>query len=96
MPNLYQPDRISWNLAFAIDGIFNQRRISAERVVAEAGSWGVISAGRAESVVSETVASMTNALGRVDVPSGSDLRMVESVRSALERLSAGDETCAGR
>src|SRR6185437_2123262 len=48
VPNLFQEGRIDRNLALAIDGSFDHRRISAAHLIREAEQWNALPAGEAE------------------------------------------------
>jgi len=45
VPNLFQAGRIEYNLALAIDGSFDHRRISAQHLIREAERWNALSTG---------------------------------------------------
>jgi serine/threonine-protein kinase HipA len=49
VPNLFQADRVKWDLALAIAGEFDHRKMSTELLVAEIQSWGVIPRARRKS-----------------------------------------------
>lgn len=89
VPNLFQPGLVRWDLAFAIDGVFDHRRISIERIVAEAKSWRVISESRAEALVRETVTALEEAIGAVEPPKGTSAGVGDRLQWNARRLLAG-------
>ncbi len=91
LPNLFQEGLINWNLALAIDGTFDHRRMSAERLLAEIASWNVIPGARASAIVTETLTSLETALGSVDPPRGSSPGMAERLQWNTSRLLSGAE-----
>lgn len=91
LPNLFQDGLISWDLALAVNGVFDHRRLSVERLVDEATSWRVIAASRASTLIGETLRSMEAALGSVTPPKGVSEAMVDRVHWNVERLLAGAE-----
>lgn len=91
VPNLFQPGRVKWDLALAIGGVFDHRKISAELLLAETQSWGVISAVRAEQIVSDALVSLDQALSEVRPPKGVSDGMVQHIARSVQRLRAGDE-----
>lgn len=94
LPNLFQDGLISWNLALAIDGQFDHRRISVERILAEIGSWGVISATRSVRVVDDLLAAADDAVTSVAPPAGVSPGMVERIQWNIARLRSGSEISA--
>ena len=42
VPNLFQAGRVDYNLALAIDGSFDHRRISAAHLIREAEHWNAL------------------------------------------------------
>ncbi len=91
LPNLFQDGLIKWDLALAIDGIFDHRRMSIERIVAEARSWNVIAQGRAATIVEQTIATLSEALDSVEPNPGVSLGLVERLRWNVQRLLVGTE-----
>lgn len=91
LPNLFQDGLIDRDLALAIDGQFDQRRISSERILAEVASWQVIRASDASVLVEETLAALDGALAATEPPAGASPRMVERLRWNTGRLLAGQE-----
>ncbi|WP_206447648.1 type II toxin-antitoxin system HipA family toxin [Agrococcus sp. KRD186] len=91
LPSLFQQDRVHWDLALAIDGQFDHRRVSAERILAEVRSWDVISERRAASIVGRVIADLQLAIGDVTPPAGVSPGMVERLHWSVDRLAAGDE-----
>lgn len=50
VPDLFQDGRIDCDLALAIDGAFDHRRISAAHLIGEAGHWNALGAGEPEQI----------------------------------------------
>jgi serine/threonine-protein kinase HipA len=91
LPNLFQEGLIKFDLALAIDGVFDHRRMSVERIVAEATSWGVITAARAETIIGETLAALSGALDAVKCPKLISPGLSEQLLWNVQRLRAGVE-----
>ncbi|MDO9355675.1 MAG: HipA domain-containing protein [Solirubrobacteraceae bacterium] len=91
LPNLFQDGLVTWNLALAIDGVFDHRRMSAERLLAEVASWGVIASSRASAVVTETLTSLDGALATIEPPRGSSPGIAERLQWNTRRLLSGSE-----
>lgn len=91
VPNLFQEGRIDCNLALAVDGSFDHRRISAAHLIREAESWGALRSGEAEQVVTRALADFTRALDRVPVPHGVPAAAIAQLGWNAERLGAGTE-----
>jgi serine/threonine-protein kinase HipA len=91
VPNLFQVGRIDCNLALAIDGSFDHRRISAAHLIREAERWNALGTGEAEQIVTATLAGFAKALDRVTVPSGVSAPAAAQLAWNVERLQAGDE-----
>ena len=90
-PNLFQAGRVQWNLALAVNGIFDHRRLSVESILAEAQSWGVIAATRASALVSETLDALNDAIADIKPPKEVSEKMIEHLRWNVRRLLAGQE-----
>lgn len=93
VPNLYQDDRIDWTMALAIDGHFDHRRMSVERLASEAGGWRALAAETIEATIAETLNSFRSALDTVPVPvpDGISPGLRDGLEWNLSRLAAGDE-----
>jgi serine/threonine-protein kinase HipA len=91
LPNLFQQGLVSWDLAFALDGVFDQRRISAERILTEVRSWGVISDRRAAAIVEGTLAALRVAISETVVPQGASRGVGERLQWNVDRLASGHE-----
>lgn len=91
VPNLFQEDRIDYDLALAVDGSFDHRRISAAHLVREGERWDVLGAREAERIVTETFADFAAALDQVAVPHGVPGAASAQLAWNLERLQAGGE-----
>jgi serine/threonine-protein kinase HipA len=94
LPNLFQDGLVSFNLALAIDGQFDHRRISAERLLAEIDSWHVVSPSRATAVVTDTLIALDSALGEVRPPRGASPGLPDHLHRTVTRLLAGDQISA--
>lgn len=91
VPNLFQPGRIQWDMALAVGGEFDRRRISAENLRAEIASWRVMGASHANDVIHDMLDSFRAALDVVAVPRGSSAGLREFFGRTVDRLLAGDE-----
>jgi serine/threonine-protein kinase HipA len=91
LPNLFQSGLVKWDLALAVDGVFDHRRISVERILAEARSWAVIADGRAGEIVAGTLKSLAEALDAVEPPEGISAGLVERLHWNVRRLLSGSE-----
>ncbi len=91
VPNLFQEGLIKFDLALAVDGAFDHRRMSVARIVAEARSWGVIAASRAETIVGETLTALVGALAAVKAPRPISPGLGEQLQWNVQRLLAGGE-----
>jgi serine/threonine-protein kinase HipA len=91
VPNLFQDGRIDCNLALAIDGSFDHRRISAEHLIREAKRWNALGTSEAEQIVTATVADFTKALDRVTVPPGVPSAVMAQLAWNADRLQTGGE-----
>jgi serine/threonine-protein kinase HipA len=91
LPNLFQAGLVKWNFALAVHEIFDHRRFSVESILAEANSWGVISATRASALVTETLVALDGAIADITPPQGVSDGMVEHLQWNVRRLLAGEE-----
>lgn len=91
LPNLFQSGRVNWNLALAVNGVFDHRKISVEHILAEAKSWGVIATTRASTLVSETLMALEEAIAVITPPKGVSDGMNEQLQWNVRRLLAGAE-----
>jgi serine/threonine-protein kinase HipA len=91
LPNLFQADRVKWDLALAVNGIFDHRRMSAELVLAEVRTWEVISPTRASALISETLSALDDAITEIAPPKGISDGMIEHLQWNVRRLLAGQE-----
>lgn len=91
VPNLFQEGLINWNLALAVDGLFDHRRISVEHIVAEARSWGAISATRAETAITDTLVALDAAITSIEPPADISPRLVQHLQWNTRRLLSGAE-----
>jgi len=91
IPNLFQDARIDYNLALAIDGSFDHRRISAEHLIHEAEHWNTLGTGEPEQIVTATLADFAKALDHATIPPGVPAATMTQLAWNLERLQAGEE-----
>jgi serine/threonine-protein kinase HipA len=91
VPNLFQHDRISYDLALAIDRSFDHRRISATHLIREAERWNALGTGAAEQIVTATLADFAAALNQVAVPQGVPAAAAAQLSWNVERLQSGSE-----
>ncbi len=91
VPNLYQEGRVSWQLAMAVDGEFDHRKVTVDRIAKEARSWGVIAEQRIATIIEKSLADFESALSTVKVPKEVDIRLANSLRWNVERLRGGEE-----
>jgi serine/threonine-protein kinase HipA len=91
IPNLFQDGRIDCNLALAIDGSFDHRRISAAHLIREAGRWNALGPGEPEQIITATLADFAKALDHVTPPPGVPAAAVTQLAWNLEWLQAGGE-----
>jgi serine/threonine-protein kinase HipA len=91
IPNLFQEGRIHYNLALAIDGSFDHRRVSAAHLIHEAERWNALRAGEAEQIVTTTLTDFTKALDHVAVPHGVHAATAAQLAWNVDRLQAGAE-----
>jgi serine/threonine-protein kinase HipA len=91
VPNLFQDGRIDYNLALAIDGSFDHRRISAAHLIREAEHWNALGASEPEQIVTATLADFADALDHVPVPPGVPAATATQLAWNVGRLQAGEE-----
>lgn len=91
IPNLFQEGLVKWDMALAVDGTFDHRRISVTRLLAEIKRWGVLPEPRAEALIAELLASLDNALAAVKPPKSVSPGVVDALGWNLRRLRSGDE-----
>lgn len=91
VPNLFQDGRVSWNLALAVDGEFDHRRLSVDALLREVTSWRVMADARAGRVVASTLAGLAHAVATVVAPEQVSPGMVEQVEWNCARLLGGTE-----
>jgi|SRR5665213_141179 len=91
LPNMFQPDLVKWDLALAVNGIFDHRRVCTESILAEAHSWGMITMSRASTLVTETLIALHVAIRDVAPTSEISHGLVEHLHWNIRRLLDGDE-----
>ena len=91
VPNLFQEDRIDYNLCLAIDRSFDHRRISAAHLIHEGKRWNALGVGEAERIVAATLADFATALDHAAIPHGVPAAAAAQLAWNLERLQSGGE-----
>jgi serine/threonine-protein kinase HipA len=91
VPNLFQQDRINYDLALAVDRTFDHRRISAAHLIREAERWNALGANEAERIVTATLAEFATALDRVAIPQGVPPATAAQLAWNVQRLQSGGE-----
>jgi serine/threonine-protein kinase HipA len=91
VPNLFQQDRINYDLALAIDRSFDHRCVSAGHLIREAERWNALGPGEAERIVTATLADFATALDHVGVPQGVPAAATAQLAWNVERLQTGAE-----
>jgi serine/threonine-protein kinase HipA len=91
LPNFFQEGLVKWDLALAIDGIFDHRHLSVENIVAEAKSWGVIAVNRATELILDTLVALDEAVATIAPPQGISNGVVEQLAWNLLRLISFEE-----
>ncbi|GGF11893.1 type II toxin-antitoxin system HipA family toxin [Subtercola lobariae] len=91
LPNLFQDGLVKWDLALAVNGVFDHRRLSVEVILAEVASWGLVAGRRAETIVDETLSTLADAVSAIEPPKGASPGMVTHVQWNVTRLRAGAE-----
>ncbi len=91
VPNLFQEGRIDWNLALSVGGNFDHRRISADALVDEALSWGVLSRQLVPNIVDETLAAIEAAVRAITPHPLASKGMPERIEWNVSRLRSGAE-----
>ncbi|GAA1211052.1 type II toxin-antitoxin system HipA family toxin [Rhodoglobus aureus] len=94
VPNLYQAGRINWDMAMAIDGDFDHRKVSAESIAREAASWSVLRADTIEGVIRATLHEFVDAQASVTPLSEVGPDMVERLSWNAQRLIDGNQISA--
>ena len=91
LPNLFQAGLVKWDLALAVNGIFDHQKLSVESILAEANSWSVMAASRASALVSETLVALDGAITEIAPPEGVSDDMIKHRQWNVRRLLAGEE-----
>ncbi|WP_159501241.1 HipA domain-containing protein [Microbacterium sp. 18062] len=90
VPNLFQEERINWDLALAIDGVFDHRNLTRGHLEREAASWGVRPI-RARKVLDDLFERFAEALDGVTFPHAGSPMVPAALRWNLSRLREGAE-----
>lgn len=91
VPGLFQADRVNWDMALALDGVFDHRNLSRSRLVGEAESWGALRKSRIENTIDELLERFEAALEQVSFPHTGSPDVPDALRWNLTRLQAGVE-----
>lgn len=91
VPNLFQQGLVKHDLALATATVFDHRRLSVERLLAEIRSWNVVPDDRAETIITETLAGLAAAIDSTTPPELVSPGMVERLQWNVRRLVAGAE-----
>ena len=91
VPNLFQQGLVKWDMALAIDGQFDHRKMSVERLLSEIRSWSVIPERRARAAVTETLTALDDAITHTTPPRGASPGMLEQLQWNIQRLIDGSE-----
>ncbi|TFB95730.1 MULTISPECIES: type II toxin-antitoxin system HipA family toxin [unclassified Cryobacterium] len=91
VPNFFQPGRMSWDMAMAVDGVFDHRKVSIKRLVAEAASWSVLRPDRIEATIQATIHEFIAAQAAIPAPTGVNPGVVERLAWNAARLTADHE-----
>jgi serine/threonine-protein kinase HipA len=91
VPNLFQDGLVKRDMALAVDGQFDHRKMSVERLLAEIASWGVIPERRVRAAVTETLTALAEAITATHPPRGASPGMVEQLQWNVQRLIDGAE-----
>lgn len=91
VPNLFQEGLTSWDLALSVDGVFDHRKLSVDRLLREIASWKLVPESRAKELVLRTLSQIEEAMCSITVPGGVSLRMVEQLEWNVMRLLSGAE-----
>lgn len=90
VPNLFQEGRITWDLAFAVDGEFDHGRLTADHLVREGTRWG-LRPSDSERTVTQSLALLRDAVNSEPAPEGSSAELPEFIDYTCNRLLDGLE-----
>lgn len=88
-PDRAKEDRITDQMALAVNGEFSHHSISRAHIEAEATSWGAIAMRRIATLIDETFDQFAYALDAVLLPESSTPHLKDRLGHNLERLSSG-------
>jgi|GEM_PF-485198 len=91
VPNLFQDGRIDYDLAIAVDGSFDHRRISAAHLIREAERWNALGTGEPERIITAALADFAKALDQVTAPPGVPAACTTQLAWNVAQLQAGGE-----
>ena len=91
VPNLFQDGLVKYDLALAVDKVFDYRRMSVARLRAEVSSWGVLAVARADAVIADTLALLDEAVGATTPPQHASPGIADRLQWNVARLRAGSE-----
>ena len=93
VPNLFERGMIDegFRLAFAVNGSFDHRRVTAESLVAEVASWQTTTPSRASSMVESALEACAEAVRTAPRPAGLSAGLTDKLDWTVERLSIGNQ-----
>lgn len=91
VPNLFQDGLVNHDLALAIAGVFDHRRISIELLLDEISSWNVIVPNRAQTIITDTLTSLADAVDTITPPKLASPGMPGRIQWNLRRLLEGSQ-----
>ncbi len=93
VPNLFERGMIDegFRLAFAVNGSFDHRRVTAESLVAEVVSWQTTTPSRASSMVESALEACAEAVRTAPRPAGLSAGLTDKLDWTVERLSIGNQ-----
>ena len=89
VPNLFQEGLVSHDLALAVNGLFDHRRMSVENLLAEIASWRIVPEQRAATIMTRLLGQLAQALAEVAVPPGVSPGMIERLIWNTDQLLHG-------
>lgn len=89
VPNLFQEGRINFDLALAIDRVFDHRNITRAHLEREARSWGGLAPRIITATIDETFDRFDAALRAVEPPHQGSPAVLAALRWNLDRLTSG-------
>ncbi|CAB4938110.1 MAG: hypothetical protein F2836_05455 [Actinobacteria bacterium] len=93
VPNLFERGMINegFRLAYAVNGSFDHRRVTAESLVAEVASWQTTTPSRASSMVESALKACADAVRTAPRPAGLSAGLTEKLDWTVEQLAIGNQ-----